>query len=44
MIVGPTPIYKIDLFGIKIEIYYQIMRVIKKSMCNHKEIYIINEV
>lgn len=37
-------IHKDDLFSIKIEIYYQIMRIITKNICNYKPINITNKV
>lgn len=38
MMIGLIPIYKGDLLSVKLEIYYQTMRVIRKSTYNHKPI------
>ena len=43
MMVGLIRIHKIDLLGVKIEIYYQTIRVIIKSTCNHELINITNK-
>lgn len=43
MKVGFISIYKSDLLGVKIEIYYQTMRVITKDTYNHRQINIINK-
>lgn len=44
MMVSLILIYKNDLLSIKIEIYYQTIRVITKNMCNYWLINITNEV
>lgn len=36
MIVGLIPIYKGDLFHVKMKIYYQIIGVITKNKCNKR--------
>lgn len=41
MMVGLISIYKCDLYSVKKEIYYQIMRVITKNACNHRLILLI---
>ena len=43
MMVGLILLYKGDLLGVKIKIYYQTIRVIIKDACNHKSNNITNE-
>lgn len=44
MIVDFSTIYKNDLFSIKIEIYYKIIKVIIKNRYNYNLINIINKI
>lgn len=44
MIISFVLIHKVDLLSVKIEIYYQIIKIITKNICNYKLINLNNKI